>query len=192
MVRSRVFGSDVPFLGWCREKGRTGELPSSSIDRGVVISDVDCTVHQYKSPVDRIGTRELQAILEVEVKTRSGEPTDSQVDTYRKKHVSIKQKVEWKKQTIFNYGVAFVSMSGTTPDDSDVIRWGRFSDDEHMSICWREIDKHMLLSLLRFDLHPDSFAKNPFRRHHGLSSTFIQRIKTPLGFDVEESVVIRS
>jgi hypothetical protein len=192
MVRDRIYGNDVPFSDWCRRMGKQGQLPSVASDGcAVVLTDVDMTVHRYMTPVDKIGTRQLQALMEVEVKTRNGNPTRSQLDTYAKKHVTTRLVTKVGGVQVFNYGISFLSFSGTSPDDSESIRWGRFNKNEP-NISWKTIDEDTLVKLLRFDLHPDSLQKHPFRRHHYISDAFTRRKVLPLGFEVEETVVVRS
>lgn len=80
-------------------------------------------------------------------------------------------------------------MSGERPDDSDIIRWGRF--DIYGEILWREIDEPLLTELMAFRVHPENFAKNVFRRHHKTEN--IWKIEqTPLGLTVPSLEVRRS
>ena len=66
MTRDRLFGSDIPLMAWCREKGKTGELPAYSQECGLVQTDVDAFWHRYKTCVDSLGTRDLQVFMEIE------------------------------------------------------------------------------------------------------------------------------
>lgn len=191
MTRDRLFGSDKPLMAWCREKGKTGELPAYSEECGIVQTDVDAFWHRYKTCVDSIGTRDLQVFMEIEWKTRGGDMTHSQADTYRKKHAMIQPALKWHGQHLINYGVSVVRLSGTTPDDSDWIMWGRFIRNNKSGMNWKRIDSALLLRLIRFDIHPDSFTDQPFRRHHK-TNTFHVVETSELGFDVEREVVKRS
>jgi hypothetical protein len=188
MTRDRMFGSDVPFMAWCRS---CSLLPSSSQDCGWVQTDVDTFVHRYLTCVDKMGTREVQPMMEVEIKTRSGGLRDSQIDTYRKKHATIIPNLRWNGQTLVNYGVSFVCMDGTTPTDSTWIKWGRFRRTLACEIAWHEITLDQLIQLLRFDLNPDTLAANTFRRHHKTRSVVVCE-ETPLGFVAERHLVKRS
>lgn len=191
MTRDRLFGSDVAVMSWCREKARTGELPAYSEECGVVQTDVDAYWHRYKTCVDRIGTRELQLFMEIEWKTRGGELTKSQEDTYRKKHATTLPMLRWHGQELRNYGIAVVRLSGTTPDDSEWIKWGRFIGGQVSGVIWSQITVDQLIQLIRFDLHPDTLKQNTFRRHH--KTGVIHTIeKSDLGFEVVREIVQRS
>jgi hypothetical protein len=191
MTRDRLFGSDIPLMAWCREKGKTGELPSYSEECGLVQTDVDAFWHRYKTCVDSLGTRDLQVFMEIECKTRGGSLTDSQADTYRKKHAMIQPQLKWHGQQLINFGVSVVRISGTTPDDSEWIKWGRFIRGKASGMKEEAISVDQLLKLMRFDMHPDTFNERPFRRHH--KTRKFQVVETSaLGFDVERELVNRS
>lgn len=191
MTRDRLFGSDIPLMAWCREKGKTGELPAYSEQCGLVQTDVDAFWHRYKTCVDKLGSRDLQVFMEIEWKTRGGNLTDSQADTYRKKHAMIQPSLKWHGQELKNFGVTVVRLSGTTPDDSEWIKWGRFIRGHAIGMNWTEISVDQLLKLMRFDMHPDSMNDNPFRRHHITRKLQVVE-RSALGFDVEREVVRRS
>lgn len=191
MTRDRVYGSDTPFLAWCRAKGKTGELPSFSSDCGVVVTDVDCTIHRYMSAVDRQGTRELQVLMEIETKTRGAEPTASQIDTYRKKHATTLPHLKWNGQTIVNRGVSVLIFSHTGPSDSPTIQWWRFKRGNTTEIVKNEISVEQLLQLLRCDINPDTLQPNPYRRHHKTSSITTTEVSA-LGFQVQRHIITRS
>lgn len=191
MTRDRLFGSDVPVMAWCREKGKTGELPAFSEECGVVQTDVDAFWHRYRTCVDGMGTRELQVFMELEWKTRGGELTSSQADTYRKKHAMIVPRMQWHGQCLINFGVTVVRLSGTRPDDSAWIKWGRFVRESQTEIAWSDISVDQLLKLMRFDLHPNTFSEQPFRRHHKTRKLQVVE-KSALGFDVERELINRS
>ena len=166
MTRDRIYGQDKDFCDWLR---KNQNLPSTEI----VISDVDCIVHQYKTIVDSIGTRDIQSILYLEVKTRGASLTKSQLDTLFKLHKTMftSRLEEINGQFVRNWGVAIVSMDGTHPFNSKCMYWGRF--DEYGGLDWgddrlggRVLTVETLNKLLRFEIHPDNFQPEPFRRHH--------------------------
>lgn len=170
MTRMRVFGSDKPFCDWVRH---CRFLPSSSFEFGVCIDDVDLIVHVYKTPVDAVGTREVQSLMFLEVKTRGGELLMHQQDTLKK--------LNWFrgiKNGVRHFGVSVLKMSGTTPIKSQNIWWGRFKND---SLAYRKIDVATLIELLKFNMHPDNLGRRPFRRHHK-TQTIVEQETTPLGF----------
>lgn len=185
MTRERMFGCDVDFCSWLR---KNKNLPSYSYDCGIGASDTDLIVHRYLSSVDSAGTREIQAMMLLEVKTRGGKPSPSQCDTLMKFDLFRGQRKDRKQVTVRNFGVSVLSMSGLTPDDSDFMRWGRFSGGE---LIWKACDTETLIGLLKFEIHPDSYDPKPFRRHH-LTREIIEPELTPLGFSVDRVVVHRS
>jgi hypothetical protein len=191
MTRDRLFGSDIPLMAWCREKGKTGELPANAEDCGVVQTDVDSFWHRYKTCVDAISSRELQVFMEIEWKTRGGSLTASQEDTYRKKHATVIPRLKFFGQDLVNFGVSVVRLSGTTPDDSEWIKWGRFIRGKQSGMVWKDINVDELLKLIRFDMHPDKFNKRPFRRHHKIEGFKVVE-KSALGFEVERELIHRS
>jgi hypothetical protein len=191
MTRDRLFGSDVPLMAWCRQKGNTGELPAYSEQCGIVQTDVDAFWHRYKTCVDKLGTRDLQVFMEIEWKTRGGNLTASQEDTYRKKHAMIMPRLKWQGQDLVNFGVTVVRISGETPDDCEWLKWGRFVRGAASGITWTDISVDQLLQLMRFDIHPDTMNNDPFRRHHS-TKRFQVIEKTPLGFEAERALVIKS
>ena len=188
MTRDRLFGSDVPFMAWCRS---CKLLPSWSPDCGWVQTDVDTFIHRYLTCIDKQGTREVQPMMELEVKTQGGDLTNSQVDTYRKKHATTMPHLKWRGQTLVNYGVSFVRMDGTSPEDSTWIKWGRFNRSSLQEIVWHDIEFDQLIQLMRFELNPDTLSTNSFRRHHKTRKVLVVE-KTALGFVAERELTTRS
>lgn len=192
MTRRRSFGSDVPFMEWLR-----GEPHLDSETECIAATDVDAVIHSFQTGVvdsegRRIGKeRQIQALMAVEVKTRGGMPSFSQLDTLFKWSLTIKR--EHKDRAtgciIRNLGWSFLQLSGTRPENSDLIRWGRFED--RCELLWKTIDAGLLIELLSFRRHPDNFTKQPFRRHHKTGN--IWRMETtPLGLTVPVIEVRRS
>lgn len=192
MNRPRMFGSDTPFCAWLRRQQE--ELPSYSETCGFVASDNDVHIHCYMTEIDSRGTREIQALMFLEIKTRGGRVHDSQRDTLVKLHACLaKGNIVFSGQTIRHFGVSFIFLSGMDPDDSETIYWGRFDQSKPFSrvIRGKKITKEQLLKLLRFELHPDNLAPRPFRRHHK-TRQIVELVKTPLGFVCEEIITKRS
>ncbi len=185
MTRDRIFGEDTEFSGWLR---RQQNIPSSL----VVATDCDYVIHRYKNPVDGIGTREIQALMILEVKSRNGEPRFAQLDTMWLQHrcsSTTNRRIREKGNSVTHHGVSFLSLSGTTPENSAMMRWGRFG--KAAAINWKPVDRPTLESLLLFNLHPDNFAPEPYRRHH--KTSVIERVITfPLGFSSPVTVETRS
>jgi len=93
------------------------------------------------------------------------------------------------------FGVYILVLSGTSPDDSELMWWasipkGTFFSDVRKTKLTR-IDRSQLISLFRFELHPDSLSPMPFRRHHKTSEIVVLET-TPLGFECERTIVKRS
>lgn len=192
MVRERMYGSDTEFCEWMRH---CEQLPSYDENFGFVASDNDLTVHRYKTVVDSVGTREVQGIMQVEIKTRKGKPSDSQIDTLTKLNLFNGDKKVNGTHIRF-FGVFVLVLSGTTPDNSSDMWWAiapkdRFlGDANHLKI--HHINRPKLIDILRFERHPRNLTDcNPFRRHHK-TQQFIETELTPLGFEVQKIVTKRS
>lgn len=189
MIRQRIFGSDADFMDWlrCQEK----ELPSSSVEFGFVATDSDAHIHVYKTEIDSMGTRDIQALMFLEAKTRGGNVTVSQQDTLAKVHACCwRREVDFHGKIIRHLGVSFIFLSGRNPDDSERIEWGRF-DKSKQNIVRRPITKQQLFKLLRCELHPDNLRPRIFRRHHKESKVALI-VQAPLGFEYEEIVTLKS
>lgn len=192
MTRTRMYGSDTEFCAWMRN---CEQLPSYGENFGFVASDNDLTVHRYKTCVDSVGTREVQGIMQIEIKTRHGKPSSSQVDTLTKLNLFACDKKVQGVQVRF-FGVFFLVMSGTTPEDSDSMWWGRCPADKFLKdakfITWTEVNRSKLIDVLRFERHPRNLENTtPFRRHHK-TKQFVELEHMPLGFSVEKIVTQRS
>lgn len=158
---------------------------------GFTAYDVDVLVHLYECVVhDRqarqTGTsRQLKAIMGVEVKTRDALPSFDQKQAMWSWHLSmhdVKPDPKLKREyTIRSFGWSFLSLSGTTPDNSERMRWGRF--DEIGNIQWRDIPRDILVDVMAFVRHPESWKLQPFHRHHGSRSLY-RTEEQPLGFSV--------
>lgn len=191
MTRERIYGSDTEFCAWMRS---CAELPSYSKDFGFVASDNDITVHRYLTSVDAVGTREVQGIMQIEVKTRTGKPSTSQMDTISKLNLfSGKKKSRGVEVTFF--GVFLLVMEGTNPDDSKNMWWGVIPRNQIFTdanlLKWKPINRATLIRLLRFDLHPVSLTTKTFRRHHKTTEIIEMEI-SPLGFEFEKRIIKKS
>ncbi len=184
MTRNRMYGSDVPFCEWMRS---CEDLPSFSAQCGFVATDIDLLIHRYLMAVDGEGSRDIQAILHIEVKTRGSEVNASQRDTLWKQNCFNGAQII-NGDYIRHFGVSVLKLSDTTPLDSEM-QWGRFKPDG--ILFYRTITYKMLIGLFRFELHPDNFQPRPFRRHHK-TRTIRTTVTEPLGFDTEAIVTQRS
>ena len=186
-----MYGSDVEFCDWMRH---CKELPSFSPDFGFVATDTDILLHRYLTSVDGVGTRQIQCLMHVEVKTREGKPSDSQIDTLSKLHLFRGERMV-NNSHIRYFGVFILCMTNTTPDNSAAMWWCVIPDGQILKdaarLDVRLIDKPELIELLRFDRHPMNFSKQPFRRHHK-TTEIIENKRSPLGFDYEQKLIKRS
>ena len=184
MTKDRIYGEDSDLSGWVRGNRA---LPSSEI----VATDADLFIHRYKTPIDSVGERKIQNIIMIEGKTRNAKPCSSQQDTLLKIHRTMASSrfIKVKKELIWNFGVAIVSFSGATISNANQIQWGRFSNKDFIE--WKTIDRDILTELFSFARDPDTFEKNPFRRHH-LKSTFEQVVSFPLGFSSPVTITTQS
>lgn len=191
MTRDRMFGSDSEFCAWLRA---CKDLPSFSRDVGIVATDSDVIIHRYKSCVDSIGTRELQGLMHLEVKTRCGEPSPSQMDTLSKMNL-FKGDKRVGGQTIRNLGVFVLILSGVSPYDSKLMWWCSMPADRCIGdaklLHRNVVNCSQLIKLLKFDLHPVTLQPVPFRRHHATKEILV-RETAPLGFQIDRRILRRS
>jgi hypothetical protein len=187
MTRARIFGEGSEFGEWLR---RQESIPSSK----VVASDCDFMIHRHTTDVGERGTREVQSLMILEVKTRNGEPQWSQLDTMWANHLCAntrepRRTIRHQNKKLFHEGVSFVSLSGTTPENSNLIRWGRFGSAA--KINWTPVSSCQLLQLLRFELDLDTLKPRPYRSHHA-SRSVIEIQETALGFSIPVVVTFKS
>ena len=185
LIKQRIWGQDCDFLAWVRDNPA---LPSREGETRLDVQDADTIFHAFMTSVDHIGTREIQAIMLVEHKTRNGRPDDAQRDTLWKLHQFSGQRII-SKQIIRFFGVFVLIFSGTDPDNSTDLLWGRFSPDGN--IRFSKISTEELIQLLLFKRHPMNLARQAFRRHHKTTELVIQSV-APLGFPQFEKVIRRS
>lgn len=192
MARDRIFGSDTPFCNWMR---KCDDLPAIDKDFGFSACDNDITIHRYKYGVqDSIGTRNVQGLMQIEVKTRRGKPSFSQFDTLNKLNLFAGEK-EIGGFHIRFFGVFVLVLSGTTPDDSDKMWWywmpkGTILNDASNMKC-RKVDKDSLIQIMRFDRHPRNNSRQVFRRHHATKVIESEEV-TELGFTTQVRIFKRS
>jgi hypothetical protein len=185
----RGYGDETAIGKWIRNNP---ELPSRSNGSAFSVSNTDLSIHGYMQAVDGIGTRAIQSIIRIEFKSHGKLPDAWQLDTLFKEHCGINTRPRGyvvKGSTIVNHGIYLCVCSGMTPEDSDWIRWGRFNSQGVPE--WRDASLQTLNALLRFDTHPKTFEHCWLRRHH--KKTVVHRVqRTPLGFDVEQEITVRS
>ena len=191
MTRQRIYGADSVWGAWVRSLGaKDGPLPSISATRGTTINDWDMIVHQYKTPVDSQGSRDVHCLMYVECKTHMGSVAPSQAETLWFNHQATAKKINVKqlnksgRVAVWHYGVSLLSCDKADPACSLVFRWGRFDDAGR--IQYYNVDMATIVHLLRFDLDPDTLRPTSFRRHHKVQY-ITRRILTPLGFWIDET-----
>ena len=152
-----------------------------SYEHGITITDVDYTVHKYKTYRDsKRQSREIQCLFEIEVKTFNAEPTPSQRDTLHLKNQLLRNEaltptkdahnkyqvgIELRKVRsmmlkrdirIWVRGVHLLQFSGAGPFDSEEIKWHG-----------RPITLDQLTKIINCDLDPDDPSKKwDMRSHH--------------------------
>ncbi len=177
MTRPRVFGSDMPFLGWLR-----GQRDLDASRMGITVNDVDVFVHKFKVHTDKFGTREIQLMFDLEIKSHDGAPDANQRQSLFFRHQRIRTQdknrggegcfkpvattdfLDGKEKLFIHYGCYLLQLSGNTPDNSSTMRWCRF--DKRGVYHPTVLSMEMLKSILRFETHPFTIRPLEFRRRH--------------------------
>lgn len=192
MTRPRVYGEDTPFCAWLR-----GHDALDSVRDAFTAHDVDLHCHKYKANVDGVGTRDVQLLMMLEIKTRGAMPSREQKETLFFQHqcqVSKRKRVNsstGKLTSVWNFGCSLLSLPAERPDDAPHMRWCRFDPKGKGKWTIQEIDEQTLVRILAFDIDPDSLMPLSLRRHHKTSQLW-QETTTPLGFQTVQLVVARS
>ncbi len=162
MTTPRRDDTQEPWAAWVQKNPRL-----DSVREGLCCTNSDLWVHKYRTHVDNVGTRELQHIMLIEVKTFGKDVPTAQADTYhlidqilRRKDRKYFRRPSGEKRWVRTWGVHYIIMSGDAPDTSEWITWDR-----------KPIDVTTLEELLRFERNPDTLAKRSDRRHHTASQT---------------------
>jgi len=180
------FPAESAFCTWMRHQE---EL--DSIKEGILRADLDHIVHRCRFP--NTG-RDVQAIMIIEVKThvnfkRGSHIPDSQADSLhlinqlaRNRRSNMHKRKPWQRESgirkarslwsnrdvwIRFYGVHGLYFSGSSPLDSHRIEW------DH-----KEVSTLQLISLLRFELDPDSLRAIDLRIHQRRQGTLFPTGKT--------------
>lgn len=174
---TRAINNPSLFSDFSKWVNRHPDLDSRTA--GVVFTDIDNVVHKYVSHCDGIGTREIQYMMLLETKTNGADLPLSQKDTLHMMNQLIRttpwrdqredgrfitghrqntRKVySWQNQVkvqLVCFGIHVLRMSGTTPENSEWMLWDK-----------KKITTAQLLSLLRFETHPDTLQPLSPRRH---------------------------
>ena len=113
----------------------------------------------------------------------------SDVDVFLHRYMMSKGQSVFDGIVLRHYGVGFLFMDGTCPDDSGSMEWGRFQ--KNRSVLRKAITLTDLIDLLKFDRHWHNLTRNPFRRHHKTRTIYGTDV-APLGFEVDTVVQERS
>ena len=154
--------TETAFERWMRNNNHL-----DSVSESIVRFDLDLLLHRYKSPVDGKGTREIQCMMFIEVKTFSAKISEAQKDTLgllnqvlrnRKPNIHSKPRRQVSGQirkaysamikrdvALHLYGGHLLQLSGACPETSDRMIW----DNQYV------IDQFCLTELLKFKRDPD-------------------------------------
>ena len=159
MTRPRRDGNEEPYKSWIRNNKAL-----DSRDPGLSITDIDDVIHRYKVMADSVGTREIQHIMFLEVKTFGAVVPFAQGETLKlvdkllrlgdKKTIAIANSVV-SERYLRCWGVHVLRFAGECPNTSEWIEW-----DGH------KVSVDELTKLLRFDIDPDTLRARSDRRHH--------------------------
>ena len=193
MTRPRLQGDDTPFGKWLREHE---EL--DSVRWALNVTDSDYLFHKYKTNVDRVGMRDLQLAMLIEVKTHGSLPKETQLEIlfYHHQLLSRKKKVQRLHRSdisLWHFGVYVLLLPGEAPDQHEYFYWGRFKANG--TLGYARGTSQQLCSLLRFDFRPDDFkplcSGSGLRRHHK-TKEFLITEKMPLGFEIDRVIKFSS
>lgn len=181
--------TEAPIKAWIRSNEHLDSRRAC-----LCIGDSDLWVQRYGTRLTPKGVdRAVQYLMLVEIKTHGGRLNPAQRDLLLIVNDLLRTKA-WKDQReagafvtghqqnvrvvhsrinqrwvmIHCYGVHLLQLSGSTPEDSETIRWDR-----------KQITRQQLTELIRFDLSPDTLRRMEHRSHK-------RRVEAPRLFDVAE------
>lgn len=160
---------EPPFNAWIRAHALLDSSPGGA---ALSITDLDVAVHQYYVK-DKSHGRVLrrQNLMYIEDKSHNASLPDAQRDTlgiiyqHAKAASTIKVVARGKSMrgvvTLTHHGLHVVQFSGTTPDDSETIRWDG-----------KVIDQATLVDILRFKVNALTLKPREDRSHHKADPVF--------------------
>jgi hypothetical protein len=182
---------ETEFLKWLR----LNKEIDSKIHR-ITANDVDVTLHKYKAHRDGMGGREVQLMMNVEVKTFGAVPNPNQAQTTFFQHQFLDNRRRLlvdsktgKKHSVWHFGYYVLVLDKDKPEDGCTVRWCVFLDNGNLSAS--RISTEELEAVLRFDLRPDTLQKLELRRHH-LTRRLAVLERVPLGFETLTTITQRS
>jgi hypothetical protein len=167
MTTEQRDGLGSPFSRWIRAHPQL-----DSIKQRLSVTDSDYWIHQYRAHSDRVGTRAIDQIMLVELKTFSADLPPSQRDTL---HL-VSQMLRSASMTS-NGKRRYMRLSGTKCGERRIVRCfgvhtlrlSRDRPDNSTSILWdgKVIDEATLVLILQYNRDPDYPQRSiSDRRHH--------------------------
>jgi hypothetical protein len=168
MTAIRRDGSDTPFSAWLR-----AHPALDSIKERLSVSDCDYWIHQYRAHRDRVGSRAVDSIMLVELKTFCADVGYAQRDTLhlvhqllrhasvrpdgRRRTLRLDGQKAGERRIVRCFGVHTLRISSDRPDRSSLMYWDG-----------RVIDEQTLVEILSFLRDPDAPMRSlsTERRHH--------------------------
>jgi hypothetical protein len=193
MTTDRRYGEGTPFGVWLRKQSDI-----DSHQHAFIANDQDWLFQRYRLDArDKVGTRDLQALMDVEVKTRNGRPNSSQQETLWFRHQRLDSKDRLlrigprSRVSVWNFGVFVLVLGVEEPKNQSGMLWGKFNQQgelDYQPILWVAD----LKDILSFRTFPDNPCERfSWRRHHKTKELIVTR-NSPLGFEFEEIVKKRS
>jgi len=192
MTATRRYGEDNPFGAWVRL-----QPDLDSVQHSLTVNDADWIFHKYRTHRDGIGTREVQCMMFVEVKTNLAIPKPAQSETLFFIHQRMKWDGELKRLggsrvAVRCFGVFVLCLLGCRPTSSSGMSWGHF--DSNGTLLWSALrGEWELKKVLAFDIDPHNLKaiEHTLRRHHKTTQTLV-RERTDIGIVADRIIVERS
>lgn len=167
MTTEQRDGLGSPFSQWIRAHPQL-----DSIKQRIGVTDCDYWIHQYRAHSDRVGTRALDQLMLVELKTYFKDLPPSQRDT-----LHLVNQVMRLGSVLPNGKRRYLRLNGVNCGERRIVRCfgvhtlrlSRDRPDNSTSILWdgKVIDQATLVLILRYDRDPDYPQRLiSDRRHH--------------------------
>jgi hypothetical protein len=186
-------GRDAPFSDWLRKHP---EL--DSWDQSLYLCDIDFSFHKWKTKVDKIGTRDVKLMLDLEIKTYGAVPNQGQLELLFFKDQICDKARRYKlfsnrlrqKVTVWHLGFYVLILNGgDRPDNCKSIDWCFF--DNTGVLIFNRINEQTLSNILNFSISPKKFKKLTLRRKHGTNEVGFIDNSTDLLFPIARTIVCR-
>ena len=194
MTTMRRDGNDSPFGTWLRSRKNL-----DSHLHAFVASDIDWSFHKYSVESDRLGERDVQCSMNVELKCYGRKPKHAQMEVLFFQHqllntmgrAKMLRKLGGEPVAVWHFGFCVLCLEHDAPADGDKMQWGVFQKNGSMKwfTTHREDRIEMILG---FQLRPDNPQQRlSLRRHHKTREVTVKE-ECELGFTIESKVVCRS